>query len=90
MQGRYDEIKELLAEGHAIEALDCADRELRKSNDATLQYLKGTAHMKLGEYGQAMTAFLRSRELQPDGPGAQALPMLTDIMDFYHKDLYNP
>ncbi len=90
MAAIHDKIEKMLADGQVVEALELTERELGTGKDATLLYLKGKAHIKLGEWQQAINIFLRAKELEPEGVAAQALPMLYDILDFYNKDLYNP
>jgi len=38
----------------------------------------------------AITAYERSAALDPEGPGATALEMTRDIMDFYDTNQFNP
>ena len=33
---------------------------------------------------------MKAQRLEPEGPARQYNEMLADIMNFYHKDLYNP
>ena len=40
--------------------------------------------------GTAITAYERSAALDPEGPGATALEMTRDIMDFYDTNQFNP
>ncbi len=90
MAAIHDEIEKNLASGRVVEALELAEREMGTGKDATLLYLKGKAHIKLGEWQPAMNALLRAKELDPNGAAAQARHMLYDILAFYNKDLYNP
>ncbi|MBQ9636706.1 MAG: tetratricopeptide repeat protein [Prevotella sp.] len=53
-------------------------------------YLLGNQHRRLGDYPAAMNAYMEAVALDPDSPAAEALRMLQDIMNFYHKDSYNP
>lgn len=43
-----------------------------------------------GDRAAAITAYERSAALDPDGPGATALEMTRDIMDFYDTNQFNP
>ena len=63
----------------------------RTTNDPhpTLLYLEGKLHMKQSRWSQAISSFLQSEELDPNGPARQCRLMLNDIMAFYNKDMYN-
>ncbi|MBQ9569657.1 MAG: tetratricopeptide repeat protein [Alloprevotella sp.] len=45
--------------------------------------------MKRSAWGEAISLFLQSEALDPDGPAREAREMLDDIMAFYNKDMYN-
>ncbi len=51
--------------------------------------LEGKLHLKHSRWRDAQNAFLRARELDPQGPASEFLSMLRRIMDFYNKDMYN-
>ena len=83
-------IQQHIEHGRADEAIRLADAILPQcSDDATLHYLKGRAYMKKGDWQQAINCFLRSEENDPHGPAAQTREMLSDIMAFYNKDMFN-
>lgn len=90
MQGLYDEIRKLTADGHTAEAVEMAESALANRPDATLHYLLGNALLRSGDRAKAMGEYLKAESLSPGGPASEALQMCRDIMDFYHKDLYNP
>ena len=90
MQSLYDNIELLLHQGDIAMALRLADEALGLAPDAKLYFLQGKAYMKSGRPGEAMSAFMKSRQLDPDGPAAETYVLAGDIMSFYHKDLYNP
>lgn len=58
-------------------------------DDSTLHYLQGKIFMKRSLWGDAISSFLRSEELNPNGPAHECRLMLSDIMNFYNKDMYN-
>lgn len=58
-------------------------------NNATLFYLQGKIHMKRSNWGEAMSSFLKAESLDPLGPAHECMQMLTEIMEFYNKDMYN-
>lgn len=91
MESKYREIKSELEQGRVNEALQLADNAISESpEDAMLHYLRGKIFMKSGNWQMAMNSLLRSEQLEADGPAKEARHMLTEIMDFYYKDMYNP
>lgn len=93
MQSLYDKIKELMALGQMPEAQAMIEEGLadgRESERAALLYLRGSLYMKAGDWQQAMNSFMQSEALDDNGPAAEARQMLSEILDFYNKDLYNP
>ena len=87
----HEKIKNEINIGHLDEAMKMVEDGLATNNqDAYLHYLKGKLYMKAGNWQQATNSFLRSEELDATGPAVEARRMLADIMNFYHKDLYNP
>mgnify|MGYP001781106254 CR=1 FL=1 len=55
-----------------------------------LYYQLGNAYRKRGNFSEALNCYLEAMALNPDSPAAEAHRMLTDIIEFYHKDYYNP
>lgn len=53
-------------------------------------YRQGNDHRRRGDYQAAMNAYMEAIALDADSPAVEALRMLQDIMNFYHKDSYNP
>ena len=53
-------------------------------------YLQGNEHRRKGDWQQALNCYLEAIALDPDSPAVEAKQMLDDILDFYHKDSYNP
>ncbi len=53
-------------------------------------YRQGRRAWQHGDRAAAITAYERSAALDPDGPGATALEMTRDIMDFYDTNQFNP
>lgn len=88
-------IKQLLNECKSQEAISAADNLLAtqgigEHDRATALLLRGNAYRQLGNWRMAMNSYLEAREIEPDGPAAMALDNIQQILDFYHKDLYNP
>lgn len=53
-------------------------------------YRRGRCAWQHGDRAAAITAYERSAALDPEGPGATALEMTRDIMDFYDTNQFNP
>ena len=53
-------------------------------------YQQGNEHRRKGDWQQALNCYLEAIALDPDSPAVEAKQMLDDILDFYHKDSYNP
>ena len=65
---------------------------MRSDEFATAQeyYKQGNAYRKQGNWQEAINCYLKAIELDPESPAVEAKQMLDDIMNFYHKDYYNP
>lgn len=53
-------------------------------------YNKGNELRRQGKLTEAINCYLEAIELDPESPAVEAKRMLDDIMNFYHKDAYNP
>lgn len=83
-------ILQALEAGDALTAHTLVTAALQDDADnAQLHYLRGKAYMKQSDWGNAMSSFLQAEQRDPDGPARQCRQMLTEIMDFYNKDMYN-
>ena len=90
MDVKLQEIEQLITAGETTRALDALNALLPvHPEQAFLLYLKGKAFMKQSQWGKAISQFRQSRQLQPDGPAAEAEDILLEIMEFYNKDMYN-
>lgn len=73
----------------AIEALTVVVDSMAEP-DAALLCERGKLHWRLGHRRAATADYARSAEIDPEGPGAGALAMTRDIMDFFNPDMLNP
>ena len=91
MQQKFDEIARYIEARRTAEALEKAHRlhAAEGADKARLYYLEGRAYMKRSQWTEAIGCFLKSEELDPEGPAAESKRMLQDILDFYNKDMYN-
>ena len=86
----YDSIEKLIDEGLLATALAHITENLESNpQDARMHLLHGKLMMKESRWGDAISCFLKAEAIEPDGPAREAREMLTDIMDFYNKDMYN-
>ena len=53
-------------------------------------YRLGNEFRKKGDWQQALNNYLEAIALDPESPAVEAKEMLEDILNFYHKDSYNP
>ena len=90
MEETYEQIKKMIADGFVEEAVAVARESMGGDTDAQLLYLMGNAYMKQGLRKEAMNAYRKAAEIDPEGPAVEAQRMFDQIMAFYNKDLYNP
>ena len=53
-------------------------------------YEQGNDYRKQGNWQEAINSYIQAIELDPDSPAVEAKAMLDDILNYYHKDAYNP
>ena len=53
-------------------------------------YQLGNEYRKKGNWQMALNNYMEAIAIDPDSPAVQAKEMLDDILNFYHKDYYNP
>lgn len=87
----YQDIYVALDTNKVDEAQQLIDKMLQAAEHPTarLLYLQGKVYMKQSDWGNAISYFLKSEELDPEGPARQCRLMLNDILAFYNKDMYN-
>lgn len=90
---QIENLKELINQGdvdRAIEQLDqlLEDTSIEMKKDV-LYYLRGNAYRKKGDWKQTLDNYQYAIEINPDSPAAQARKMVIDILNFYHKDMFN-
>ncbi len=90
---QINNLKELINQGDvdtAIKQLDqlLQDNSVEKKKD-TLYYLRGNAYRKKGDWKRALDNYQYAMDLNPESPAVQARKMAIDILNFYHKDLFN-
>ncbi|MBR6456559.1 MAG: tetratricopeptide repeat protein [Prevotella sp.] len=58
--------------------------------EAAAYYQQGNEHRRRGDWQQALNCYMEAIALDPESPAVEAKKMLDDILNFYHKDSYNP
>lgn len=53
-------------------------------------YKKGNEYRRAGNWQMALNNYLEAIALDHESPAVHAKAMLDDILNFYHKDYYNP
>ena len=53
-------------------------------------YQKGNAYRRKSDWQHAIDCYSEAIALDPASPAVEAKKMLEDILNFYHKDAYNP
>ncbi|MCI6551408.1 MAG: tetratricopeptide repeat protein [Prevotella sp.] len=53
-------------------------------------YQLGNEYRKKSDWKHAMDSYMEAVALDPSSPAAEAKLMLENILNFYHKDAYNP
>ena len=87
----YDEIKLLIDNNQTEQAIALLDEMIEKNpKDDQLYYLRGNAYRKHNNWKNAMSDYCKAKELNPQSPAASAYEATLEIMNFYHRDLYNP
>ena len=85
-----DKTKALLEAEKYDEAIVMLDQMLCQTpqNDLLL-YIRGNAKRKKGDWAGAINDFLAAKAVNPDSPASEAADMLSGILEFRDKDLYN-
>ena len=90
---QIDNLKELINRGDVDQAIEQIDQLLQAPSieieKDTLYYLRGNAYRKKGDWRLALDNYQYAIDLNPDSPAVQARKMAIDILNFYHKDMFN-
>ena len=89
---QLETIKELINQGDINKAIEALDTLLTQTDFAPkdeVYYLRGNVYRKQGNWQQALNNYQSAIEINPESPALQARKMVMDILEFYHKDMYN-
>lgn len=91
MDEKLTAIKITLKRGDTDTAIDALQKILRSDNPpaADAYYLLGNAFRKKGDWQNALNNYQEAIALDASGPATAARAMLMDILNFYHKDMFN-
>ncbi|MCI5817736.1 MAG: tetratricopeptide repeat protein [Prevotella sp.] len=53
-------------------------------------YLQGNEYRRQQDWQSAINCYIEAIRLDADSPAVEAKRMLDDILNYYHKDAYNP
>lgn len=89
--GQLNTIQKLINQGNVEEALQALDEFLTTTSASKDEayYLKGNAYRKLGDWQQALNNYQLATDINPESPAKEARNMVMEILNFYHKDMYN-
>lgn len=84
------EIKQLIKDGCTAQALEFLERHLNANpNDDEAWFLLGNAHRKQENWKDAMDAYTKATELNPDSPARNTYEQIVQILNFYDIQRYN-
>jgi tetratricopeptide (TPR) repeat protein len=90
---KLDVVKKMISDGKVKEAISELDLLISAHQDLPLDqlyYIRGNAYRKLSDWQQALNNYLEAIAINPDSEAQGARQMVMDILNFYHKDYYNP
>lgn len=75
--------------------LDAAEQELKQviashPDCDEAYFLLGNVCAKRNDFGATLSAYSKALDINPDSPARLAHNHITEIMNFFHHDLYNP
>ena len=88
---QIENLKELINQGNVERAILQLDEILQTDfpEKDEAYYLRGNAYRKQSNWQQALNNYQYAIDLNPDSPARQARNMVMDILNFFHKDMYN-
>jgi hypothetical protein len=51
---------------------------------------RGNEHLRRRQWKECLDCYTRAIALDPSGPAVELRRMVVNILNFYHKDRYNP
>lgn len=81
---------ENITEDISTKLRELSERLLANAEDEEALIERGRLHWSLGHRSEAINDYLAAQRINPEGKAKQLLKATYEILDFYHKDLYNP
>lgn len=86
-----DNIRELISNNNLEQAINELNSIIENNKSCDEAYfLLGNAHSKNNNWREAINAYCKAIEINPDSPACVAYQHIIEIMDFFNHDLYNP
>lgn len=85
-----EQIDKMIQDGQIDNAIEALHLFVAEKPDDRAYYLLGNAYRKKGDFQNALDNYLEAISINPESPAVEAHQMLINILEFYHKDLYNP
>lgn len=74
----------------ALKLQSLTDRLLCTPDNEDALIERGRIYWSLGMRSEAINDYLAAQRINPEGKAKELLKATYDILNFYHKDLYNP
>ena len=81
---------ENIPEDIAAKLQELSERILMNAEDEDALIERGRLHWSLGHRSEAINDYLAAQKLNPEGKAKELLKATYEILNFYHKDLFNP
>ncbi len=66
------------------------EKEIIEEMTSNDWYIKGNELRKAGLFGEAINAYRKACELDPESPAGAVIEIINDILDYRNTDLINP
>lgn len=81
---------ENIPEDIATKLRELSERLSANAEDEETLIERGRLHWSLGHRSEAINDYLAAQRINPEGKAKELLKATYEILNFYHKDLYNP
>ena len=87
---RLNRVEELICEEKALEAHRIF-KDIKPEETVKYYFVKGVLEQKFQNWGQAINAFSKVVEMEPDNVEAQNnLHVIQNILNFWNPEMFNP
>ena len=87
---RLNKVEELILEEKAVEAREIFDG-IEPEETVLYYFVKGQLEQKFQNFGEAINAFSKVIEMDPDNINAKNnLHIIQNILNFWNPDMFNP